>query len=322
MKSPSTTLIRSALAVTVGLLLVVHGSFAAAARPSAAHAQSSKSKLPKARRKNSADTNRPKPPAADLDGSEARDTLESALENYETMLAVIANNIANADTPGFKRSLAIVEDLGYRQEGLPGVQDSSGNYSPNGFSIGSGSQIAGTEIDFRQGRLKWTVVNWTLPLKAAASSRSRILPERSSTAELGTSRKMPVVKSSSSRPRLAGCWNRQSRFPPTPWPSSISPEGVVSYRVPDQQTLTQAGTIQMANFINPQGLLKIGENLYEETEGSGCATTGSPGSSGSGIGKIRQGWIEQSNVDLRQEMAEWKRIRQTCRTIRSLLEEQ
>ena len=124
MKSPSTTLIRSALAVTVGLLLVFHGSFAAAARPSAAHAQSSKSKLPKARKKNPADTNRPRPPAADLDGSEARDTLESALENYETMLAVIANNIANADTPGFKRSLAIVEDLGYRQEGLPGVQDS------------------------------------------------------------------------------------------------------------------------------------------------------------------------------------------------------
>ena len=135
-----------------------------------------------------------------LDGSQARDTLELALENYETMLAVIANNIANADTPAFKRSRAIVEDLGYHQEGRPGVQDSSGQHSPNGFSIGAGSQIVGTD---------------------------------------------------------------------------------------------------------------------EETEGSGCATTGAPGASGSGLGKIRQGWIERSNVDLRQELAEWKRIRQTCRAIRT-----
>ena len=69
---------------------------------------------------------------------------------------MIANNIANAETPGFKRSRAIVEDLGYRQEGQPGVMDPSGVYSPNGLSIGSGSQIVGTEIDFRQGRLTHT----------------------------------------------------------------------------------------------------------------------------------------------------------------------
>jgi flagellar basal-body rod protein FlgG len=78
------------------------------------------------------------------------------------------------------------------------------------------------------------------------------------------------------------------------------------------------GTIQMANFNNSQGLLKLGENLYEETDASGACTTGCPGSNG--FGKIRQGWIEKSNVDLRQVTAEWKRMRQTCRAIRSLLE--
>ena len=159
-------------------------------------------------------------------------------------------------------------------------------------------------------------------MKAAASSRSRTLPERSFTAGLGTSRKIArgqiVVESAKTARSLE--------------PAITLPADAVDHR--DQlggsripivfrpANADQAGTIQMANFINPQGLLKIGEHLYEETEGSGCATTGSPGSSGSGIGKIRQGWIEQSNVDLRQELAEWKRIRQTCRTIRSLLEEQ
>jgi flagellar basal-body rod protein FlgG len=101
---------------------------------------------------------------------------------------------------------------------------------------------------------------------------------------------------------------------------SISPEGVVSYQTPSSTTLFQAGTIQMANFINPGGLLKIGENLYEETDGSGTCQTGVPGSNG--FGKLRQGWTEQSNVDLRQEIAEWRRIRQTRRSIHSLLDDE
>ncbi len=76
----------------------------------------------------------------------------------------------------------------------------------------------------------------------------------------------------------------------------------------------------MADFINPQGLLKIGENLYQESDGSGACQTGTPGSNN--FGKIRQGWIEKSNVDLRQETAEWKRLRRTYRAIRSILEEE
>ena len=63
---------------------------------------------------------------------------------------------------------------------------------------------------------------------------------------------------------------------------SISTAGVVSYQVPGNQTQQQAGTIQLANFINPQGLLKIGENLYQETEASGKATTGAPAPAAAG----------------------------------------
>jgi flagellar basal-body rod protein FlgG len=101
---------------------------------------------------------------------------------------------------------------------------------------------------------------------------------------------------------------------------SISADGVVSYRSPGQQTLAQAGTIQLASFVNPEGLVPIGENLYEESDASGTPQTGNAGTSG--FGKLRQGWIEKSNVDLRQEMTEWKRIRRACREIRLLLEDQ
>jgi flagellar basal-body rod protein FlgG len=74
----------------------------------------------------------------------------------------------------------------------------------------------------------------------------------------------------------------------------------------------------MANFINPQGLVRIGENLYQESDGSGTPVTGCACTNG--FGKIRQGWIERSNVDLRQELIEWKRIKQACQAIRSLLD--
>ena len=319
MKSLQTTILtRSVLAIMVGLLLVVHNSSAAEAKRAAAKSPSSKAKPHKGRTKHPADTNRHKPPEADLDDSEARDTLELALENCETMLAVIANNIANAETPGFKRSRAIVEDAGYRQEGQPGIQDSSGNYSPNGFSIGSGSQIVGTEIDFRQGKLARTGRELDLAVEGRGffqvkDPSGRIVFSRAGHFSLNSSGQIVIESAKTGRllePAIT--------IPNDATSISINSEGVVSCRTPASQTQTQLGTIQMANFINPQGLLKIGENLYEETDASGACTTGCPGSDG--FGKIRQGWIEKSNVDLRQETAEWKRMRQTCRAIRSLLE--
>src|SRR5438128_426859 len=83
-----------------------------------------------------------------------RDILESALANYQTALAVIANNVANAETSGFKASRVIWEDEGYRDDASAGVQDSNWNRSPNSCSIGSGSRIAAIQIDLRQGRLE------------------------------------------------------------------------------------------------------------------------------------------------------------------------
>jgi flagellar basal-body rod protein FlgG len=313
-------LIRSVLAIPIAVLLVAHGSFTAAAEPSAVPTPAAHGKSPKERTKHSADANPRKRPAPDLDSSEARDTLESALENYETMLAVIANNIANADTPGFKRSRVLVEDRGYRQEGRPGVQDSSGQYSPNGFSIGSGSQIVGTEIDFRQGSLKRTGRELDLAIDGQGffqvkDPSGKVFFCRAGNFSLNSSGQIVVGSAKTSRllePAIA--------IPNDAMNIVVSPEGVVSFRSPSSQSLDQVGTIQMANFVNPQGLLKTGENLYEETEASGSCETGSPGTKA--FGKIRQGSIEKSNVDLFQELAEWRRIRQTCHTIRSLLEGQ
>ena len=99
---------------------------------------------------------------------------------------------------------------------------------------------------------------------------------------------------------------------------SFSAVGAVSCRIVGEERDTKVGTIQMADFINPGGLVKIGENLYEESDGAGTCRVGR---AENGFGAIRQGWIEQSNVDLRQEIAEWRRIRASCRLIQRLLKE-
>jgi len=318
--SVMTMLLRSASTLFLGFLLIGNDHFAEAAKPSAHHTQSIQSKAAKGGRKHSGKSNRHKLPAAGLDRSEAGSTLESAIENCETVLAVIANNIANAETPGFKRSRPIIEDLAYRQERLPGVQDSSGMFSPNGFSIGSGSQIAGTEIDFRQGRLKRTGRELDLAIEGRG-----FFQLRDPSGTIVFCRAGHFAQNSNGQIVIGSAKTGRVLEPAITIPNdatsiSINAEGVVSCRTPSSQHLQEVGTVQMAKFVNPEGLLQTGENLYEETDGSGTCQTGNPGSDG--FGKIWQGWVERSNVDLREEISEWNRVRRVCRELRAIVKEE
>jgi flagellar basal-body rod protein FlgG len=251
-------------------------------------------------------------------GNESRGTMERALQNYETILSVIANNIANADTPGFKRSRAIVEDQGYRQESQTGVADASGQFSPSSFSVGAGSQIVGTEVDFRQGNLEETGRELDVAIEGhgffqVKDPSGEIVYTRAGHLALNASGTIVIESAKTGR-----ILSPEILIPQDATGITISSNGKVFYRTPTCQTLQTAGQIQMANFINSQGLLKMGENLYQETDGSGTCQLANPETCG--VGKLRQGWIEKSNVDLREEMIEWKHLRQLCRAIHSLLD--
>jgi flagellar basal-body rod protein FlgG len=80
----------------------------------------------------------------------------------------------------------------------------------------------------------------------------------------------------------------------------VDPFGAVSVQTPGQTTLQQVGTIQLAFFLNPEGLLQLGENLYAQTDASSTPTTGNPGVDG--LGKLRQNMLEASNVEPVQEL--------------------
>jgi len=82
----------------------------------------------------------------------------------------------------------------------------------------------------------------------------------------------------------------------------ITAEGIVSVRQPGSQTLTQVGQIELASFVNPEGLLRLGENLYAETDASGSPLLGTPGQNG--LGDLQQGALERSNVEPVNELVD------------------
>jgi flagellar basal-body rod protein FlgG len=214
----------------------------------------------------------------------------------ETKLDVIANNLANIETNGFKRGRANFEDLFYRHEVLPGAEDAGGNYTATGTSIGLGSRVSSIQAQQKQGAFQNTNRN----LDVAIEGRGYLQVTEPGTGEIQYTRagnfslnaNGELVAGSASTGRLV---EPSIVIPPDATEISISPQGIVSVRQPGTTTLQQVGTLELATFVNPEGLLRIGENLFVETDASGTATTGPPGDPG--YGQVRQGYLEASNVE-------------------------
>jgi len=225
-------------------------------------------------------------------------TLYSAatgMSALETKLDTIANNLANLETTAFKRGKTNFEDLFYRHEKMPGAEDSAGQLTPTGISIGLGSRVSSIQTDFRQGAFKQTSNALDVAIEGngfikVMDPSGEILYTRSGNFSLNANGQM--VLGSANTGRLVE--------PPIVIPNDaeaivISPEGKVSVRQFNNPVLTQVGTIEMVTFINPEGLLKRGENLYAETNSSGTAQTGTAGQNGMGV--VRQNALEASNVE-------------------------
>ncbi len=220
----------------------------------------------------------------------------------ETKLDVIANNLANVETTAFKMDRANFEDLFYRHEKFPGAQDTAGQYTPTGISIGLGSRVQSTQTNFVQGPFEQTGVELDLAIQGPGlfqvmDPNGETLYTRAG--NFSKNANGDVVVSSSGIGRLLE--------PPINIPQDatyvvVSPEGIVSVRQPGNNQLSQVGQIELAYFVNPDGLLKMGENLYGETDASGTPTMGNPGQDG--IGTLRQGMLESSNVEPVRELIE------------------
>lgn len=227
-------------------------------------------------------------------------TAATGMKAMETKLDVIANNLANSNTTGFKKDRANFEDLLYRQIRLPGTQDADSNITPTGVEVGLGVRVSSTQSNFVQGATQTT----GNPLDIAIEGEGFLqvdgpagtpLYTRAGNLNMNANGEL-VVGSASTGYRL----NPGITIPEEATEIGISPTGEVTFRTPGQNNLTQAGQIQVATFINPDGLLKMGDNLFAETDASNTATLGNPRDPG--FGSIQQGYLEASNVDATTEL--------------------
>lgn len=222
---------------------------------------------------------------------------KTGLDAQQTQMDVISNNLANVSTTGFKRSRAVFEDLLYQTIRQPGAQSSQQTQLPTGLQLGTGVRPVATERIFTQGNLQQTgndkdvaiqgqgFFQVLLPDGATAYTRDGSF-QINDQGQLVTSSGFPV------QPAITLPADIQSM--------SVGRDGTVSITQAGSANTVQVGSIQLATFINPAGLMSKGENLYVETAASGNANTNTPGTNGAGL--LTQGYVETSNVNVVEEL--------------------
>lgn len=223
----------------------------------------------------------------------------SGMMAQQTRTEVIANNLANVNTTGFKRSRAHFEDLLYQTvqgQTMLGSQDS--NVAP-AIQVGRGTRLAAVQRVHDQGTIE--VTNRNLDIAIEGDGMFQVQLRNGDTAytrdgSFGISDQSEVVTA-----------DGYGLVPPIRVPAdakqlTISPSGIVTVLKGTDTEPTEVGRIELARFANPSGLLSMGQNLFQATPASGQPVTGFPDEEG--MGKTVQGSLEGSNVEIVQEMVD------------------
>jgi len=226
----------------------------------------------------------------------------TGMRALDTKLDVTANNLANINTTGFKSSRVNFEDLLYqtkREPGLPNVDDQP---IPHGIQVGLGVRVSGTQLDMEQGPIDPTDRQLDLLIEGPGFFQVRTnydggpITAFTRAGNFTINAEGQLVLGTSAGPIM----EPPITIPPDATEIAIARNGEVRVRQPGQQQLTQVGQIELARFVNPEGLKQLGGNLYLDTDASGPAVTGPPQLDG--LGAISQGQLELSNVDPVREL--------------------
>ncbi len=213
----------------------------------------------------------------------------------QTQLDVIANNIANVNTTGFKKSRIDFQDLVY--EILRPAGKSEGGQATNGLEVGSGVQSVGSQKMFGQGPLMRT----ENPLDVAIEGGG-FLQVRAPDGTTQFTRAGGLLIDSEGTLVTSGGYPIEPAItlPQDALDVSIGMDGRILVTTSGGGAAAEVGQLQLARFVNPAGLKSIGDSLYASTEASGEAIAGVPGTEG--LGRLRQGFLENSNVKVVEEM--------------------
>ena len=212
-------------------------------------------------------------------------------------VSVIANNLANVNTSGFKRSRADFQELLYQNLRLVGTLSENGNQVPTGIQLGLGVKPAAIQKIFIQGDFAQTQNPLDMAIEGqgffqVTQPDGTLAYTRSGSFKIDNTGQIVTSDGLLLDPAIA--------IPADALIISIGTQGTVSVTQPGATTPTVVGTVQLATFQNPAGLQAIGSNLFEETDASGPATVGNPGIDDRG--NIQQGFLELSNVSVVEEM--------------------
>ncbi len=226
-------------------------------------------------------------------------TAATGMIAQQTNIDVISHNLANINTPGFKKSAAHFSTLFSQVLRAPGAKLSDGNISPTGVQVGLGVELSSTVKSFTMGSLNNTSNDLDIAIEGdgffqvqmpdgnVAYTRSGDFQISGQSGQIVTSQGYPLYPAIS-------LGNDAKDI-------TISPDGLVQVtRGNDSSKQDQVGTIRIARFVNPAGLLEASDNLYKQTTASGIAYEGNPMTEG--YGQVRQGFLEQSNVKVVEEI--------------------
>jgi len=222
---------------------------------------------------------------------------KTGLDAQQTQLDVVANNLANVGTTGFKRARVAFEDLLYQNVRQAGANSSQQTQLPTGLQIGTGVRPVATPRMFTQGNLQQTGNQLDLAINGQGFFQIQ-LPD-------GTT---GYTRDGSFHTDANGTLVTSNGFPLSPAITipanaqavTIGQDGTVTINVAGQATPQNIGQIQLASFVNPGGLESRGQNIFVETAASGTASANGPGSNG--LGLLNQGYLETSNVNVVEEL--------------------
>ncbi|MET4570866.1 flagellar basal-body rod protein FlgG [Rhodanobacter soli] len=224
---------------------------------------------------------------------------KTGLDAQQTRMDVISNNLANANTTGYKSARASFQDLVYQNLRQPGGQTTEQTQAPSGLMLGTGVRVAGSEKLFTQGNIEQTGNSLDVAVQGRGFLQvtmpdGTIAYTRDGSLHMDQNGQIVTANGYAVDPAVSIPANAQS--------VTIGSDGTISVSLPGQAATQQIGTVQLADFINPAGLQPNGDNLYLETASSGSPQIGQPGLNG--LGTLAQGALESSNVNVVEQMVD------------------
>lgn len=222
---------------------------------------------------------------------------KTGLDAQQTRMSVVANNLANVNTTGYKKGRAVFEDLIYQTIRQPGAQATQDAQLPSGLMLGVGVRTVSTEKIFQQGNMVLTDNSLDIAIEGRGFFQI-LLPN----GDLGYTRDGSFQINAEGEVVMSNGYQLQPGIviPEETLAIAIGKDGTISVQLPGEAEPQELGQVQLADFINPAGLQPIGENLFLETAASGAAQEAAP--TFNGLGGLIQGMLETSNVNIAEEL--------------------